>query len=49
MTVALSRVIGPAIVAVLISMIVGAHCTVLVRPVLCAHQRRGQPGHRKRG
>jgi tetrahydromethanopterin S-methyltransferase subunit C len=53
MTVARSRVIGPAIVAVLISMIVsmivGAHRTVLVRPVLCAHQRRGQPSQRKRG
>jgi hypothetical protein len=53
MTVALSRVIGLAIVAVLISMIVsmivGAHRTVLVRPVLCAHERRGQPGHRKHG
>jgi large-conductance mechanosensitive channel len=52
-TVALSRVIGFTIVAVLIfmivSMIIGAHRTVLVRPVLCAHQRRGQPGHRKHG
>jgi hypothetical protein len=53
MTVARSRVIGAAIVAVLISMIVsmivGAHSTVLVGPVLCAHQRRDQPSHRKRG
>ncbi|HMI75976.1 MAG TPA: hypothetical protein VK495_14830 [Steroidobacteraceae bacterium] len=53
MTVALSRVIGFAIVAVLIfvivSMIIGAHRTVLVRPVLCAHERRGHPGHRKHG
>ena len=53
MTVALSRIIGSAIVAVLIAvivaMLVGAHCTVIVRPVLCAHQRRGQPGHRNRG
>jgi hypothetical protein len=52
-TVALSRVIGAAIVAVLIfmivSMIIGAHRTVLVRPFLCAYQSRGQPGHRKRG
>jgi large-conductance mechanosensitive channel len=52
-TVALSRVIGFSIIAVLIFMIVpmiiGAHRTVLVRPVLCAHERRGQPGHRKHG
>jgi hypothetical protein len=52
-TVALSRVIGLAIVAVLIfmivSMIIGARRTVLVRPVLCARQRRGQPGRRKHG
>jgi hypothetical protein len=52
-TVALSRVIGFSIIAVLILMIVpmiiGAHRTVLVRPVLCAHERRGQPGHRKHG
>jgi len=53
MTVALSRVIGFAIVAVLVSMIVsmivGAHRTVLVRPLLCAHERRRQPGHREHG
>jgi hypothetical protein len=52
MTIALSRVIGFAIVAVLIfmivSMIVGAHRAVLVRALLCAHERRGQPG-RKHG
>jgi large-conductance mechanosensitive channel len=52
-TVALSRVIGFSIVAVLIfmiiSMLIGAHRTVLVRPFLCAHQRRGRPGHRKHG
>jgi hypothetical protein len=51
--VALSRVIGFAIVAVLIfmivSMIIGAHRPVLIRPLLCAHERRGQPGHCKDG
>ena len=51
--VALSRVIGLAIVAVLIfvivSMIVGAHHPVLVGPLLCAHKRRGQAAHRNRG
>ena len=45
--------IGFSIVAVLvfmiISMLIGAHRTVLVRPFLCAHQSRGQPGHRKHG
>jgi hypothetical protein len=52
-TVALRRVIGFSIVAVLIfmivSMLIGAHRTVLVRPFLCAHQGRGQPGRRKHG
>jgi hypothetical protein len=53
MTVALSRVIGSAIVAVFIFMIVpmliGAHRPVLIRPVLCARKARGQTAHRKRG
>jgi hypothetical protein len=57
MPIALNRVVGTAIVAVFISMIVsmfiamivGAHRAVLVRPVLCTHQRRGQPAYRKRG
>jgi hypothetical protein len=52
-TVARSRVIGSAIVAVfifmIVSMIIGARSTVLIRPVLCARQTRGQPAHRKRG
>jgi hypothetical protein len=30
-------------------MIIGARSTVLIRPVLCARQTRGQPAHRKRG
>jgi hypothetical protein len=53
MTVFLSRVTGLAIVALrifmIVSMIIGAHRTVIVRPVLCAHKRRGQPAHRKHG
>jgi hypothetical protein len=44
-----AAIVSLAVIAVIIAMIVGAHRMMIIRPVLCADQRRRQSGHGESG